>query len=213
MDNEVMFKLSYGLFVLTSKANDKQTGCIVNTVMQQTASPNRISVTVNKNNFTADVIKESGKFTVSVIDESADFSLFENFGFKSGRDTDKFEDVSDKAVDGNGIYYITKGTNSFISANVVEMKDLGTHIMFIADVVGGEVLSGNASMTYSYYFENVKPKPKKVESKAKVWVCKICGWIYDEEKTGIPFEELPDDFICPLCKHPKSDFELLESRE
>lgn len=209
MDNNVMFKLSYGLFVLSSKAREKQSGCIVNTVMQQTVEPNRISVTVNKNNFTADIIKESGKFTVSVIDESAEFSIFEKFGFKSGRDCDKFADVDDKAVDENGIYYLTKSVNSFLSANVVETKDLGTHIMFIADVVGGEVLSDNASMTYDYYFANVKPKPEKTESKSKSWVCKICGWVYDEEKTGIPFEELPDDWVCPLCKHPKSDFELI----
>lgn len=211
MDNNVMFKLSYGLFVLSSKLGEKQSGCIVNTVMQQTAQPNRISVTVNKNNFTADLIKKSGKFTVSVIDESAEFSLFENFGFRSGRDTDKFADISDKAVDENGIYYITKGVNSFISASVAETKDLGTHILFIADVVGGEVLSDNASMTYAYYFANVKPKPEKAESKGKSWVCKICGWVYDEEKTGIPFEELPDDWVCPLCKHPKSDFELIRN--
>lgn len=211
MDNNVMFKLSYGLFVLSSKAEEKQSGCIVNTVMQQTVEPNRISVTVNKSNFTADIIKASGKFTVSVIDESAEFSLFQDFGFKSGRDIDKFEKITDKAFNENGIYYITKGVNSYISASVVETKDLGTHIMFIADVVGGEVLNDNASMTYSYYFENVKPKPKKVESKGKAWVCKICGWIYDEEKTGIPFEELPDDWVCPLCKHPKSDFELMRN--
>lgn len=211
MDNNVMFKLSYGLFVLSSKLGDKQSGCIVNTVMQQTAQPNRISVTVNKNNFTADIIKESGKFTVSVIDESAEFSLFENFGFKSGRDCDKFAGIADKSVDENGIYYITKGVNSFISASVAETKDLGTHILFIADVVGGEILSGNASMTYDYYFANVKPKPEKAESKGKSWVCKICGWVYDEEKTGIPFEELPDDWVCPLCKHPKSDFELISN--
>lgn len=211
MDNNVMFKLSYGLFVLSSKLGDKQSGCIVNTVMQQTAQPNRISVTVNKNNFTADIIKGSGKFTVSVIDESAEFSLFENFGFKSGRDCDKFAGIADKSVDENGIYYITKGVNSFISASVAETKDLGTHILFIADVVGGEILSGNASMTYDYYFANVKPTPEKAESKGKSWICKICGWVYDEEKTGIPFEELPDDWVCPLCKHPKSDFELISN--
>ncbi len=209
MDKSVMFKLSYGLFVLASKLGDKQTGCIVNTVIQQTSQPNRISVTVNKSNFTTEVIEKSGVFTVSVIDESADFSLFENFGFQSGRDVDKFAFVSDKALDVNGIYHLTKCANSYISARVVESVDLGTHIMFIADVSDGEVLSDKASMTYSYYFANVKPKPKKNVGKGKM-VCKICGWVYDEEKTGIPFDELPDDWVCPICKHPKSDFVLQE---
>ena len=210
MDKNVMFKISYGLFVLSTKNNEKQSGCIVNTVIQHTTEPNQISVTVNKSNYTLELIKKSGIFTVSVLDESAPFSVFEHFGFRSGRDCDKFADFTDKKTGDNGVYYITKGANSYISARVTEMKDLGSHMLIIAAVTDGEILSDIPSMTYAYYFKNVKPKPKKVQSSGKVWVCKICGYVYDESKTGIPFDELPDDFICPLCKHPKCDFVLQE---
>lgn len=210
MDKNVMFKISYGLFVLSTRDGEKQSGCIVNTVIQHTTEPNQISVTVNKSNYTLELIKKSGIFTVSVLDESAPFSVFENFGFRSSRNCDKFADFTDKKAGDNGVYYITKGANSHISARVTEMKDLGSHMLIIAEVTDGEILSDIPSMTYDYYFKNVKPKPKKVQSSGKVWVCKICGYVYDESKTGIPFDELPDDFICPLCKHPKSDFVLQE---
>ncbi len=201
MDIKAMHKFSYGLFVITAKT-DKQNGCITNTVGQVTTSPNRISLTVNKENFTHDMIIKSGEFNVSVISENCNFSIFERFGFKSGRDTDKFENFSDYKIAENGIAYITDGTNALICAKVVNTLDLGTHTMFIADITDAEVLSDIPSATYAYYHANIKPKPN-TENKPKgktVWRCTICG--YEEE-----IDELPDDYTCPLCLHPKSDFE------
>ena len=202
MNNKAMFQLSYGLFVLTTKADGKDNGCIINTVQQVTSEPNRISITVNKANYTHDMIWESGVFTVSTISEKADFELFKHFGFQSGRTTDKFAQFTDCAVGTNGVKYITKGTNSYISAKIFHSIDLGTHTMFIADVTDMEVLDDAASATYTFYHSNIKPKPGAVtEKKDKtIWRCTICGYEYEGE-------ELPADYICPLCKHPASDFE------
>ncbi|MBQ9965757.1 MAG: flavin reductase [Clostridia bacterium] len=200
MQKEALFKLSYGLFVLTSKDGDKQNGCIVNTVAQVTDTPLQISVTVNKANLTHDMILKSGLLNVSVISESADFSLFEHFGFKSGRDTDKFENFENFIISKNGVAYVYGGINAIISGEVVNTIDLGTHTQFICKVVDSFSLNEEKSMTYQYYFDNVKPKP---QPKKKGYVCKICGYVYEGEV-------LPDDFICPLCKHPASDFEPIE---
>ncbi len=200
MQKEALFKLSYGLFVLTSKNGDKQNGCIVNTVAQVTDTPLQISVTVNKSNLTHDMIKESGLLNVSVISESADFSLFERFGFKSGKDTDKFENFENFIISKNGVAYVYGGINAIISGEVVNTIDLGTHTQFICRVVDSFSLNEEKSMTYQYYFDNVKPKPK---AKKKGYVCKICGYVYEGDT-------LPEDFICPLCKHPASDFEPIE---
>ncbi len=203
MDPKAMFKLSYGLFVITAKRGEKDNGCITNTAIQVTSEPNRISVTVNKANFTHDMIKESGKFTVSVISEKASFELFKHFGFQSGRDVDKFADFTACKRAANDTMIITEGTNAYICGSVVNTVDLGTHTMFIADVTEMEVMDETPSATYTYYQEHIKPKPvdtgKKVEGKT-VWRCRICGYEY----VG---EELPEDFICPICKHPASDFE------
>ncbi len=203
MNTKAMYKLSYGLFVITSVRGDKDNGCITNTAMQVTSEPNRISVTINKGNFTHDMVKESGKFTVSIISEAASFDLFKRFGFQSGRDVNKFDGFSACKRADNGTMVITDGTNAYISASVVNTVDLGTHTMFIADVTDMEVLSDTPSATYNYYQTNIKPKPedtgKRVDGKT-VWRCKICGYEY----VG---EELPEDFICPICKHPASDFE------
>ena len=195
-----MFKLSYGLFVLSAKDSEKNNGCIVNTVIQVTDTPKRITVTVNKANLTHDMILKSGKFNVSVLSTDAPFSVFEAFGFVSGKEKDKFADIIDKAVADNGILYLTKYANALISAEVISARDLGTHTEFLAEVTEGKVLSDTPSMTYQYYFDNVKPKP---EAKKKGYVCKICGYVYEGET-------LPEDFICPLCKHPASDFEPIE---
>ncbi len=200
MQKEALFKLSYGLFILTSKSGDKQNGCIVNTVSQVTDTPLQISVTVNKSNLTHDMIKESGLLNVSVISESADFSLFERFGFKSGRNTDKFENFENFIISKNGVAYVYGGINAIISGEVVNTIDLGTHTQFICKVVDSFSLNEEKSMTYQYYFDNVKPKPKQ---KKKGYVCKICGYVYEGDT-------LPQDFICPLCKHPASDFEPIE---
>ena len=206
MTNQAMYKLTYGLFVLTAKSGEKQNGCIINTAAQVTSSPNRISIAVNKANFTHDMIMETGIFNISVISEEATFDLFERFGFQSGRETDKFEGMTEVEKAQNGVYYITKGTNAFLSGKVVKTVDLDTHTMFIAEVTDMEVLGEAESATYGYYQENIKPKPQKTvapEEKGKtVWRCTVCGYEYE----GDP---IPDDFICPWCKHPASDFEKI----
>lgn len=212
MDNKVMFNLSYGLYVLTTKEKDKENGCIINTAMQQTSEPNCISVTVNKQNYTEQMIHKTGVFNISIIDETASFDLFRHFGFQSGKDVDKFAEYPDSRTAANKIPYISKGTNAYLSVKVVDEIDLGTHTLFLAEVTDGEVLSKEASMTYAYYHANVKPKPQAPKSEGKVWVCKICGYTYDEAKEGIAFEDLPADWVCPLCKHGKADFELVNKQ-
>lgn len=203
MDNKAMFKLTYGLFVLSACQGKKQNGCIINTATQVTNSPNRISVAVNKANLTHDMILETGLFNLSVISQEADFGLFERFGFHTGKDVDKFEGMSAVKKAENGIYYVTEGTNACIMAKVETTLDLGTHTLFIAEVTDMEVISDAPSVTYNYYQEHIKPKPqeKAQEISGKtLWRCVICGYEYEGE-------ELPEDFICPLCKHPASDFE------
>ena len=203
MDMKAMYKLSYGLFVLTAKRGEKDNGCITNTAIQVTSEPNRISIAVNKANYTHDMVLETGRFNVSIISEKADFDLFKHFGFQSGRDVDKFADFTDCARAENGIFYITKGTNAVISAEVEQCIDLGSHTLFIAKVTDLMVLDAASSATYEYYQNNIKPKPQAVGTTPTgqtIWRCRICGYEY----VG---EELPEDFICPLCKHPASDFE------
>ena len=202
MNISALYNINCGLFVLTACEIGKQNGCIINTVMQVTATPVRISVTVNKSNHTTDMIMKTGKFNVSCIDESADFDLFKNFGFSSGRDTNKFETFDGFAKAENGINYITKSTNAYLSANVIETVDVGTHYIFIAEVTEAEVLSELPSASYSYYHKNIKPKPEKKKSEKTRWVCKICGYVYEGE-------ELPDGYVCPICNHPASDFEKM----
>ena len=203
MNKKAMYKLSYGLFVLTAKENDKDNGCIVNTSIQAASTPNQISVCVNKANHTHDMIMRTGEFTVSILSEKATFDLFKHFGFQSGREVEKFADYAACERGANGIYYITEGTNAYISVKVDKTVDLGSHSMFIGEVTDMEVLSDDASATYAYYMDNIKPKPEKVgktDDGQTIWRCKICGYEY----VG---EELPEDYICPLCKHPASDFE------
>ena len=165
MDNSIMFKLTYGLFVLTAKDGEKANGCIINTAMQQTSTPNVISITVNKQNYTEQMVKKSGRFNVSFLDESVKFDTFKHFGFQSGRDVDKFADFADAKTAANGIPYITKGANAYLSCEVKQSLDLGTHTLFLAEVIDGEILSDQPSITYTYYQANVKPKPQKVEEK------------------------------------------------
>lgn len=201
-----MYKLSYGLFVLTSKVNNKMNGCITNTAIQAASEPNQVSVCINKANYTHDMVMESKAFTASVISQVADFELFKRFGFQSGRDVDKFEGFADYSIGKNDIPYVTKGTNAFISVKVEHTVDLGSHTMFIGTVTDMEVLSDEPSATYEYYMNNIKPKPQPTSEKKEgktAWRCKICGHIYEGE-------ELPEDYICPICKHPASDFEKIE---
>ncbi len=203
MNNNAMFKIGYGLYVITANVNGNDNGCIVNTVIQVTTNPNRISVTVNKDNKTHDMIMDSGKFNVSMLSVKASFDMFKHFGFQSGKTVNKFADFSDFERSANNIPYITKGTCAYLSATVYSCVDLGTHTMFIANVVDGDVLSDDESVTYSYYHANIKPKPqeKKIEAET-AYRCKICGYVHEGE--------LPDDFVCPLCKHGASDFEKIK---
>lgn len=195
---EALFKIGYGLYILT--ANDgKNNGCVINTVMQITDTPLRIAICVNKANHTHDMILKTKKFNVSCLTEKTDFALIERFGFKSGKDIDKFEGFSAVFESDNGICYITDSVNTCISAEVFDTKDLGTHTMFFADVTETISLSDENSLTYDYYFKNIKPAP---EAKKKGYVCKICGYVYEGET-------LPEDYICPICKHGKEDFEAI----
>lgn len=199
MDNKAFFNIGYGLYVLTTNEN-KDNGCIINTFIQVTSTPQQVAIAVNKDNLTCRELQASGVFNISVIDESADFDLFRCFGFRSGTTCQKFDDFPDVKRAQNGVLYLTKNTNAYFSCKVTEQKDLGTHILFIADVTEAEVLSDKKTVTYTYYQENIKPKN---ETKKKGWVCKICGYVYEGE-------ELPADFVCPLCKHPASDFEKMQ---
>ncbi len=200
MDNQTIYKLSYGLFVLTSAQNGKDSGCIINTAGQVTLVPNRISITVDKTNYTHDLIIASKKFNISILSEKADFAPFQRFGFQSGRDVDKFNNYHACKRSQNGLYYITEGTNGYISGTVEQTIDLGTHTIFIAQVNDMESLDTTPSATYTYYQKHIKPQPQDQPKKGKtIWRCIICGYEYEGE-------ELPADFICPLCKHPASDF-------
>ena len=203
MDPKAMMKLSYGLFVLTAKTGEKINGCITNTAIQVTTEPNQIAFAVNKANLTHDLVKESGRFVISIISEKAEFSLFKHFGFQSGRNVDKFADFDSYKLTESGIPYITAGINAYLEGEVVSASDLGTHTLFVCKVTDMEVLTEDASATYAYYHANIKPKPqevKKTEEGKVIWRCTICGYEYE----GDP---IPDDFICPWCKHPASDFE------
>lgn len=193
----VMFNISYGLYILTAKT-DKANGCVINALSQVTSTPNRIMIAVNKDNFTAGQILETKKFNISILDEEADFELIKRFGFASGKNTNKFDDFSDCEIAKNGIPYITKVTNSYISAEVVEIIDLGTHYEFLAEVTEEVSLNDVPSITYAYYQENIKPKTASPQKKV-VYICSVCGYVYE----GDP---LPKDFVCPWCLHDATYF-------
>lgn len=199
--NEAMFKLSYGLFILTASENGKDNGCIINTASQVTDNPKKITIAVNKNNYTCGMIERTKNFTVSVLSQEATFDMIKRFGFASGKDTDKFSGHNDHYRTENGTFFICEQTNAYISCTVTDMIDYGSHILFIADVTEAETLSDIPSATYQYYFDNIKPKPEA--PKKKGYVCKICGYVYEGE-------ELPEDFVCPLCKHGAEDFEPIK---
>ncbi len=202
VDSGAIHKLSYGLFVLTAKDGEKDNGCIINTVQQVAGSPLRVSISVNKENLTHDMIQKTGAFNVSVLTTDAPMELFKHFGFQSGRDADKLTGWAFSARSGNGLTYLTRFANAYISGKVVQAVDCGSHTLFVADVTEARVLSGEPSVTYQYYFDHIKPKPPALEKK-KGFVCKICGYIYEGDT-------LPADFVCPLCKHGPEDFEPLD---
>ena len=196
-DMTALFNIGYGLYVVTSNDGKKDNGLIVNTVTQVTDTPNQIAVTINKANYSHHVIKQTGIMNVNCLSTEAPFKVFEVFGFQSGRNVDKFADCTPLRSD-NGLVFLPRYINSFMSLKVEQYVDLGTHGMFICSVTEARVISDVPTMTYSYYHSEVKPKPQ-TEGK-KGWVCKICGYIYEGE-------DLPADFVCPLCKHGAADFE------
>ena len=196
-DMTALFNIGYGLYVVTSNDGKKDNGLIVNTVTQVTNSPNRVAVCINKQNYSHHVIKQTGVMNVNCLSVEAPFKVFETFGFQSGRNTDKFADCEPLRSD-NGLVFLPKYINSFMSLKVESYIDLDTHGMFICSVTEARVISDKETMTYTYYQNNVKPKPETDGKKG--WVCKICGYIYEGD-------ELPEDFICPLCKHGAADFE------
>lgn len=198
-----MFKIPYGLYIVTTVSDGRDNGCVSNTFQQVTDTPNQVSVCLNNSTLTCEMVRKSGILTVSIMSEKADFSLFKRFGFQSGRDADKFKDFTGSRRVGNGTLAVTEGTNAFVSVKVSQSIDLGTHTMFIGEVTEMETLSAVPSATYSYYQQHIKPQPQPSVSAAAghtVWRCRVCGYEYEGE-------ELPADFICPVCNHPASDFE------
>ena len=202
-------KITYGLFVAASRdENGRDVGCVVNTVCQVTVTPVMVSLTVNKLNYTTGSISKTKAFTVSMLDTTSDFDLIKRFGFQSSKESDKFDGLKTARAK-NGLLYLAQNANAFLSCSVKQEIDLGTHVMFIAEVEESGELSNEAPLTYAYYHANLKPKPAapaSPKSGKKVWRCKICGYVYEGD-------ELPSDFICPLCKHGAADFELVETKE
>ena len=200
MDATAMYRLSYGLFVLSAREGEKDNGCIVNTVTQMTSEPNLIGVTVNKKNLTRDMILHTERFSVSVLDQTVPFDWIRRFGFQSGRTTDKLADFDEWERGANGIFSLTNHTNAVLRAEVTSHRELSTHTLFLAVVHSAERLSDEPSVTYDYYQKNIKPKPQKIEKKG--WRCKVCGYVYEGET-------LPEGFQCPICGHGAQDFERI----
>ena len=200
IDKSSLFKIAYGLYVITMNDGSRDNGMICNAVMQVTNEPLQVAVAINKANYSHEVIQKSGLMNVNVLSKAAPFSVFQNFGFRSGRDNDKFADVP-FTRSANGLPVLSHDCNAFYSLKVESYIDLGTHGMFICDVTEARVISNAPSMTYAFYHAHVKPRPQ-TEGK-KGFVCKICGYVYEGET-------LPDDFICPLCKHGAADFEPIQ---
>ena len=200
MDKKALYNLSYGVFMLATRSGNVVNGCITNTCIQVANNPVRIAISVLNSNYTCDLIKESGIFTLSLLDQTCSFETIRHFGFQSGRTVDKFEGQKVNRS-GNGLVFLDKYINAFMSLKVEQYVDLGTHGMFICSVTEARVMSDQETMTYTYYQNNVKPKPQ-TEGK-KGFVCKVCGYIYEGD-------ELPEDIICPLCKHGAVDFEPIQ---
>lgn len=196
-----LFKISYGLYVITSNDGTKDNGMIGNAILQITDNPVRLIVGINKATYSHEVIKQTGIMNINCLSVDAPFSVFQQFGFQSGRDQDKFADGVKKRS-ANGLAVLTQYTNACISLKVEEYRDMDTHGMFLCTVTEEVVLDEKESMTYAYYQEHVKPKKKAEMPKQKGFICRICGWVYEGD-------ELPQDLICPICKHPASDFEPL----
>ena len=200
LDPKALFKIGYGLYVVTSNDGNKDNGLIVNTVTQLTDTPLRVAVNINKANYSHDVIKKTGKLNVNCLNVEAPFAIFKKFGFVSGKDVDKF--LGDEVLrSDNGLRVLPSYINAFISLKVDQYVDLGTHGMFICSVTESKTINNIETMTYNYYQANVKPKPDTVKKKG--FVCKVCGYVYEGDT-------LPEDYVCPLCKHGASDFEEIK---
>ena len=197
MNTDVLQNISYGLYLLSAKENGKDNACIINTAVQVANGP-KISVSVAKGGLTHDMIKNTGEFNISMISTEADFDLFRHFGMQSGRNVDKFRDCQPQFSD-NGLYYMTSKANAYMSVKVEEIIDIGSHTLFIGEMTDGDIISDAAPCTYAYYHSNIKELPKETPA-VKGWRCKICGYVYEGEN-------LPADFVCPLCTHGAEDFE------
>ncbi len=200
VDKKALHKLSYGLCIVTAREDEKDNGCIVNTVVQVTSTPLCIAVTVNKRNCTHNMMVRTGKFNVSVLTKNSKFETYRHWGLQSGNDVDKLEGREYPRTE-NEIIYIEEECNAYFCAEVMSIFDLGTHTMFLAQVTGAQVLSEEESVTYDYYQKNIKEVPVVEETK-KGFICTVCGYIYEGDT-------LPEDFVCPWCKHPASDFKPL----
>ena len=200
MDSKALFKIGYGLYVLTTNYDNIDNGCIINTVQQVTSDPLRLSIVVNKKNYTHDLILDSCVFNINVLTTETPFKVFEHFGFKSGRDVNKFADCEQELRAVNHVLYLPKYINAYYACRVVKSIDLGTHTMFIADILDAVLVNDKDTVTYDYYQKNIKPKKTVMKG---CWVCRVCGWVYEGE-------QLPDDIVCPLCKHGKEEFEYVE---
>ena len=208
IDKKSIFNISYGLYVLIAREGDKDNGCIVNVAQQVTSDPLQLMLCVNKQNLTHDMVLRTGRFNICCLTEHTPMKVFQHFGFQSGRDVDKFAGCEVEMRSGNGLLYLPKYTNAYLSGQMNYAKDLGTHTLFIADIVEAVHLSDDPSLTYAYYQQHIKPTGAQASQPAsdtgkKRWVCDVCGYVYEGD-------ELPADFICPWCKHPASDFKLVE---
>lgn len=201
MNSEALEKIEYGMFVLSANDGNIDNACIINVVAQVTDTPKRITFTVNKHNLTHNMVDATGKFVISILSEKTNLELIKHFGFQSGRDVNKFETYTNAARANNGIYYITENTNAYIAGEISTKVDLGSHTLFVAEVIDEKVLSNEKSLTYEYYHKNIKPQTTTEVKHG--WVCKICGYIYEGD-------DIPADFICPWCKHGVADFEKIE---
>ena len=202
MNPKALYNITYGLYMLSVRADEQDNACIINTAVQVASDPLRISISVNKGNHTHDMLMQDGRFNLSALTTSTPFSLFQRFGMQSGRSVKKFDGFEDAVRAENGILYLSSHANALLCCKVERTVDLGSHTMFIAELEDAEVLSAEPSCTYGYYQSDIKPRPQA--QKKTSWVCTVCGYVYEGE-------ELPDDFVCPLCKHGKEDFQKVQA--
>jgi len=202
MDAKALYKITYGLYLLTTKDSSGDNGCIINTAIQIANDPARVAVSVLCPNKTCDMIRRSGVFNVCALTRDTDFSLFRRFGMQSGRNADKFEGFASAVRAENGLFRLTENSNMFLSARVVDTLELGSHTLFVGEITEAETLSASETCTYDYYQSHIKPRPAAPAKKA--WVCSVCGYVHEGE-------EMPEDFLCPLCNHGKTDFVFTDS--